>query len=128
MSGKKQPRNGKPASTLTEPPLKNEYPFRRPSAELQRVLRSVYNQYQRLDSAADNDAARRDFVFHMTDWINDLEQLAALYADPKKLDKDAAGSVVFSFLIHAVPHLMEAGRLLEGHDIRNPFVDTEAKP
>ncbi len=126
MSGKKLPRNGKPGSTPIGLLSKGEY--RTPSSELEGLLRSAYNQYRKLDDRAANAMARRDFVFHMTDWIRDLERLAALYARPDEFDKATAGDVVFAFLIHAVPHLMEAGRLLEGRPIRNPFVDSHDKP
>ncbi len=124
MSGKKQPRNGKPASTLTESPLKRKDAF--PGPDLQRLLRSAYNSYQKLDDPAANLEARRDFVFHMGDWMEDLERLAALYAHPQSFDKIEAGDAVFRFLIHAVPHLMAASRLLLGK-ISDPFVDQESE-
>jgi hypothetical protein len=126
MSERKRPRNGKSGSTPTA--LLWERKLKLPSPELQRLLRAVYNCYQKLDDPGANATARRDFVFHMTDWINDLEQLAALYARPEKFDKATASDTVYGFLIHALPHLMEAGRLLEGREIRNPFMDMESKP
>ena len=124
MSGKKQPRNGKPASMLTDPPLKGNFKF--PSPELQRVLKDVYNRYQKLDDPETNRTARRDFVFHMTDWIEDLEQLAALYDHPAKFDKATAGDVVFGFLIHALGHLLAASRLLQD-SVCDPFGALESK-
>jgi hypothetical protein len=57
----------------------------------------------------------------MTDWFNDLKNLNLLYADPVGMKPKDAQSVVFGFLIHAVPHLMAAARLLEGRDITHPF-------
>ena len=42
------------------------------SPELRRLLASVYNNYQKLDDAAENKVCRRDFVFHMSDWGEDL--------------------------------------------------------
>jgi hypothetical protein len=93
-----------------------------PTRELKRVLRSVYNRFRRLDDPAANAEARDDFVFHLTDWIDDLERLAALFAHPEHVDKKIAAEIVYAFLIHALPHLMEAGRLLEGKEIRNPFL------
>ena len=126
MSARKRLRNGKPGSTPTGLVSKEESRF--PGPELQRLLRTVYDRYQRIDNPEANAAARRDFIFHMTDWIRDLERLAALYACPAEFDKAEAGDAVYGFLIHALPHLMEAGRLLEGHEIRNPFVDIASKP
>jgi hypothetical protein len=101
---------------------------RSPSPELERLLAAVYNQFQKLPDASANAKCRRDFVFHMTDWLEDLERLVALYREPGQTMKEAAGDVVYGFLIHAVPHLMEAGRLLEGRPIRNPFLTTDGEP
>src|SRR6266542_5232036 len=107
MSERKRPKNGKPASPPIGRPLKNEQPH--PGPDLERLLRAVYDRYQKLDDPAANAEARRDFVFHMTDWSHNLEELAVLYANPEKFDKAAAGQAVFSFLIHAIPHLKAAG-------------------
>lgn len=126
MSARKRPRNGEPGSTRTE--LLSKAEDKGPSRDLQRLLRTVYDRYQKLDDPVANAAARQDFVFHMTDWISDLERLAALYECPERFDRTTAGRAVYGFLIHALPHLMEAGRLLEGHEVVNPFVDEAGKP
>jgi hypothetical protein len=123
MSGKKQLRNGKAGSTPTKSPSKRKEAT--PRQQLQRVLRTAYNTYQRLDDPAANLEARHDFVFHMTDWAYDLERLASLYARPEAFDKDEAGDRVFRFLIHALPHLLAAGRLLLGK-VSDPFGDQES--
>ena len=87
--------------------------------ELSRLLATIYNRFQKLDDPAANAMARRDFVFHMTDWIDDLDELARLYGNPGSFDKKAAGQVVYSFLIHALPHLMAAGVLLDGNGTKD---------
>jgi hypothetical protein len=84
------------------------------------MLRKAYDTYQKLDDPAANGEARRDFVFHMTDWISDLERLAALYNRPTAYNKDDASDAVFGFLIHALPHLMAARRLLLD-EVSDPF-------
>ncbi len=61
---------------------------------------------------AANAKAREDFVFHMTDWLNDLRSLAAVYEHPAQADRKQAGMVVAGFLYHVLPHLKAAGRLL----------------
>ena len=78
--------------------------------------------YQRYDDPEKNKPARRDFAFHMSDWERDLEGLAALYRHPDKYDMKSAGQVVFGFVIHAVPHLVEASRLLLG-EFRDTFAE-----
>ena len=122
MSGRKQPKNGKPVSTPIAISWKKEITY--PTPELQRMLKSIYNRYQKRDDSAANAEAREDFVFHMTDWIDDLNRLATIFAHPAEVEKKFAGDAVYGFLIHAVAHLNEAYRLLEGCEVRNPFLST----
>ena len=65
------------------------------------------------------DRRKHDFVFHMTDWKDDLEQYAAFVQAPH-LDQETANSLVVGFLYHAVPHLRAAAQLLLD-DIGDPF-------
>ena len=110
MSEKKQPLNGKPALRLGVRRSKSEP--RMPSKELEKLLASVYDRFQRLNEPRANAAARRDFVFHMTDWLDDLQRLVPLYEHPERADGKQAGSDIAGFLYHVVPHLKAAGRLL----------------
>src|SRR5262245_44193474 len=110
MSAKKQPRNGDPASKTVAPPSPPEILY--PSPALEKILGKVYDAYQKLDNTQVNDACRRDFIFHMTDWLDDLQRLYQFYGEPSRMKPEEAEEAVFGFLIHAVPHLMAAGHLL----------------
>ncbi len=110
MSTKKRPLNGRPASTLGELPSKIE--FTMPSKELRKLLGSIYHRFQKLENPKANAVAKQDFVFHMTDWLDDLRRLAAIYKNPGKFDRQSAGHIVAGFLYHVIPHLRAAGRLL----------------
>src|SRR2546422_5728267 len=112
MSAKRLLRDGKPASKVFE--LSSPAKVRMPSKRVQALMKTVYNRYQRLDDPAVNAQCRQDFVFHMSDWEADLEDLARLFQNPDKFSKDSAGQIVFSFLIHALPHLIAASRLMLG--------------
>src|SRR5207248_10218441 len=59
-----------------------------------------------------NATAKQDFIFHMTDWLDDLRRLTAIYEHPEKFDRRTAGCDVAGFLYHVIPHLKAAGRLL----------------
>jgi hypothetical protein len=61
---------------------------------------------------AEHSKRKAEFVFHMTDWISDLETLAALHKDPKMLYEKAACQLIFEFIVHVTPHLNAAGLLL----------------
>src|SRR5438067_12126288 len=119
MSAKRPPRNGK--QSLAPAVLSSANKTIEAPAELKKVLGKVYDAYQRLEDPVLNAACREDFVFHMTDWLGDLQRLSKLYDHPKSAKSVAADDVVFGFLIHALPHLMTAGRLLQGKEITRPF-------
>lgn len=52
-----------------------------------------------------------DFVFHMTDWVDDLVNLAQLYRSPDRYSAADARRIVDGLLIHGVGHIVEAARL-----------------
>jgi hypothetical protein len=63
---------------------------------------------------------KQDFVFHLTDWADDLQQLADLFNRPNRQDEESASALVIGFLYHLIPHLNAAGRLLLD-DIGDPL-------
>lgn len=69
---------------------------------------------------------RREFVFHMSDWLSDLEGVRMLFQRPEKADPDEACTFLIGFLYHVVPHLNAAGRLLLD-EIRDPFAAADPK-
>lgn len=94
--------------------------------QLEKLLESIYDgarEGQRTElPPAEYERRRHDFVFHMLDWKDDLEQLARCYRDPNGHDEESASALVIGFLVHVLPHLSEAGRLLlDG--VENPFAD-----
>ncbi len=124
MSGKKRPGNGRPASTPTGKRSATKPASQ--SAELRRLLASIYNHYQKLDDPAANKDCRRDFVFHMSDWEEDLRALVELYERPGGFSKSDAEQIVAGFLYHATAHVMEAARLML--DYEPGYIFDSAKP
>jgi hypothetical protein len=120
MSAKEQKRNGKLESTAGGLRSKE---IRQPSKELEKLLGTIYRRYQRLENRVADADAQRDFVFHMTDWLDDLDRLKAIYDHPEKWDRDQAGRDVYGFLLHVIPHLKAAGRLLLG-EVSDPFEES----
>ena len=72
---------------------------------------------------ADFRKKQADFVFHMTDWLSDLETLCNLVRNPEAWDAEQTCDFLIGFLIHVIPHLTTAGKLLVG-EIPNPFDDS----
>jgi hypothetical protein len=118
MSARKLRLNGKAESMVIE--AVSKVSPRTPSKKLQQALAKVYEAFQGKGDAAH----RRDFVFHMTDWLGDLERMAALYHSPENFDQDTADAIVFGFLNHALHHLMASSRLLLG-EVRDIFREQE---
>jgi hypothetical protein len=123
MSARKLPLNGKLASRPGAQPSKSK--LRAPNKSLQKLLTSVYDRFQRLDDRKANATARQDFVFHMTDWLDDLHRLVAIYEHPEKFSREDASDIA-GFLYHVIPHLKAAGRLLLD-DIPDAFDPDTAK-
>jgi hypothetical protein len=94
------------------------------TSNLEKLLSTVYTRYQKLDDPAANKKSRRDFVFHMTDWVDDLRSLSELYQHPERFDKEQAGRIVVGFLYHVIPHLQEAGRLMLDYDPGDVFAES----
>lgn len=59
----------------------------------------------------------------MTDWLGDLRELNDLYEDPEQFTTTAASRRIYGILVHVIPHLREAGRLLDGKEIPDPFAE-----
>ena len=85
------------------------------------LLGNIYDKLQSRDDFETNSEFKREFIFHMTDWLEYLERLVELYevGDIKK-EEDKAAQQVAGFLYHVIPHLKAAGRLLLDN-IPDPF-------
>jgi hypothetical protein len=68
---------------------------------------------------------RHAFVFHLTDWLEDLDWFSDLTKNPDGPDPDAAEVRLVGLLYHVIPHLGAAGRLLLDH-VPDPFADEPA--
>jgi hypothetical protein len=93
---------------------------------LEELLGHTFDAFRDVEDEADHSKNKAEFIFHMTDWISDLETLAALYQDPNMMDRKAARQIIFGFLVHVTPHLNAAGRLLRD-EILDPFAPAGAE-
>jgi hypothetical protein len=93
---------------------------------LEQLLSLTFDAFRDAEDVAEHSKRKADFIFHMTDWTSDLETLAALYKDPNMLDRKAARQLIFGFIVHVIPHLNAAGRLLLD-EISDPFSPAEAE-
>ena len=56
---------------------------------------------------------KAEFVFHMLDWKDDLDELANAYSNAESMSDEAFEKAVTSFLYHAAPHIVEAAKLYD---------------
>src|SRR5207244_641563 len=84
--------------------------------DLEAVLRRVFDQYQKHDDREINNAMKADFIFHMTDWVDDLNRLQKLINNPGDYSQEQAGDIVACFLLHATSHIKAAASLLLDFD------------
>ena len=120
MSARKPPANGRRGST--DIGRRSKRSIKRPSPELQKLLKGAFDQWVSIKEPARRKEYRQDFVFHMTDWLNDLDELAGLYRHPDKHTWNDAGDVIFGFFMHALNHLNAAARIFLGK-IDDPFAE-----
>ena len=121
MSVKKPPLNG--ARSLRSAKQNSNS---RPSSsrrKLEKLLGSAYDAFNSNGRAV----CRRNFIFHMTDWLNDLEQLTELYKHPEKFDKRSTKDIVAGFLYHATWHIRAAARLMLDHTPEDIFKEIDYK-
>ncbi|HEY2839278.1 MAG TPA: hypothetical protein VGJ26_09025 [Pirellulales bacterium] len=102
------------------------------SPALEDLLGAVFDDArdQRLpesEEPADYAMWKQDFIFHMTDWMEDMEKLRQLFANPRVHNTEDASRFVVGFLYHVIPHVETAGRLLL-NDIPNPFPHPPVRP
>jgi len=127
MSAKKRPLNGKNGSLPTAPlPATNR--IQRPSKELVALLGKVFDTLQSGKDRRTHKRAQWAFTFHMTDWLNDLDRLTALFGSPETADREQAARDVAGFLYHVVPHLMAAARNLLDFRAEDIFVELDKEP
>ncbi|MFN0052069.1 MAG: hypothetical protein ACKV0T_07755 [Planctomycetales bacterium] len=96
---------------------------------LDALLRAVFDDFQdepceTLDSK-EYEQRRLDFVFHMTDWMDDIDGILNLFSNPDQKDVDSATTFLVGFLYHVVPHLNAAAKLLLG-EVGDPFSSKES--
>lgn len=85
--------------------------MRQVPAQLEKLLRATFDSAASdPDNPAEQEKRRADFVFHMTDWIRDLEELHRLYQEPRNTEE--ARRFLIGCVAHVTGHLNAACRLL----------------
>jgi hypothetical protein len=62
-----------------------------------------------------------DIAFHMTDWIEDLEQYVGFCTNPSKITNQELDHLLMAFLIHVPNHIAAASKLFTELPVRDIF-------
>ena len=69
----------------------------------------------------DDETKIHDIVFHMTDWLGDLERWSAFCREPETLTDDEVIELLFDFLIHVPNHVAAASKLAVDRPVSDIF-------
>ena len=67
-----------------------------------------------IDRAELTSEQAKEFSFHMTDWLQDMEDLRFAFEAIHDVDDEALFSVLLRFLLHAPAHVVSAAALMTG--------------
>ena len=68
-----------------------------------------------------SDAAVRDIVFHMTDWLDDLDRYHTFCEAPEAPSTAEVEELLKDFLVHVPNHLAAASKLYTGIPVTDMF-------
>lgn len=81
--------------------------------EVRALLGQVFDEKWSRSELENFDELREKFVFHMTDAIDDVLQLADIYRADSPLETQPAAENIYGFFLHALPHLLAAGQIYD---------------
>jgi len=86
--------------------------------EESKISKSLIVALQDLDMKSE---AIDDAVFHMTDWLSDLNAWHSFCKSPESLSKDELQNLLMEFLVHVPAHVAAAGKLVTGLPVEDVF-------
>jgi hypothetical protein len=83
-----------------------------------RIIQSIMKA---LANRGMSDTALHDAGFHMTDWLEDLEELYTYYRDPESVPTEKAEQLLAGFLLHVPNHVAAAAKLVADFPVSDIF-------
>lgn len=80
---------------------------------LEQHLLEFFKQMAETKKKNNYDSENESFVFHMTDWKDDLKALHSLYETPSEFSREEAHEILQSFLFHSLPHVLAAAQIYD---------------
>lgn len=83
--------------------------------KIQKALRDAFTEMDLEPKKID------DAIFHMVDWLGDLNNWSQFCENPESLSAEELGEMVMSFLIHVPAHVAAAGKLVTDLPVSDVF-------
>jgi len=80
---------------------------------LETKLLSFFKEMASAKEINNYEADRGKFVFHMTDWQDELSSLIRFFEKPDDYDQDQANRVLQELFYHVLPHLNAAAEIYD---------------
>jgi hypothetical protein len=68
-----------------------------------------------------NDELAKDIAFHMTDWLEDMSELANFYSAPDTYSSEQIEKLLLKYIFHVPNHLAAAHKLLTSEPLTDVF-------
>jgi hypothetical protein len=72
-------------------------------------------------SGIDPSGLQSDIVFHMTDWLDEMELFQHFCEDPSSFNPEEINNLLITFLTHVPNHLAAASKLFLGIPVTDIF-------
>ena len=83
--------------------------------KIEQALRKAYKNLELENSEID------DAIFHMVDWLEDLDKWSQFCKNPASLNSEELGEIVIQFLVHVPAHVAAASKLVTGLPVSDVF-------
>lgn len=68
-----------------------------------------------------SESIASEVAFHMTDWLNELEEFHNFCHSPGALSSEELSGLLTNFLVHVPSHVAAAGKLYTGSPVTDVF-------
>lgn len=80
---------------------------------LKKHLLSFFKKRAEQKESDNFESDKEAFLFHMTDWADDLAPLAALYEQPEDFSQEESHKVLWSVFFHILEHVLAAAEIYD---------------
>ncbi|MGB5396832.1 MAG: hypothetical protein WBN96_06755 [Gammaproteobacteria bacterium] len=86
--------------------------------EIRKIEEALVNAFKSLDlDSQETD----DAMFHMTDWLSDLDEWNKFCEKPDSLTPEELSELVMGFLVHVPAHVAAASKIVTGLPVTDVF-------